>query len=167
MSTLEDILVGLNTFLQPYLSLANSHNVDYLTCDHWNTYVPEWLKSADRIDLYNLYDQHWQQTNDVEINDALQNFIEELIEWRRRIETVVYTKERFELEILSRLNDTESKQFKYKNRTFMSQKKEHEVDVLAPIINQIARLAHANAVRKGSHLSKLFFIVSLQITLDY
>ena len=153
----ENILIGLYDFLQPYLPIVNSHNVDYLIRNHWETYVPEWLKTMEPINLYDLY-EHRYETSVPPIN-PLESFIDQLVEWRRRIEQLMFTKERFENEIFQDKERFRSKRFKYANRTFMSQKKEHEVDILAPIIDQVTHVVDAHAVRNQSirHPHRLIF----------
>ena len=71
----EEILIGIRDFLQPYLPLLNSHNVDYLTCDHWNTYVPEWIRREERINLYDLFEQRYREC--LPTMNLLDEFIDE------------------------------------------------------------------------------------------
>lgn len=142
----EEILLDLCNFLQPYLPLLNTHNVDYLTRDHWTTYVPEWIRQEDEnVNLYDLYDQRYHELKPVQ--NRLDEFLDEIISWRKKIEQMIYTREDFEKKISSDKEQTEQiPTFKYTNRTFMSQKKEHEIDILAPIINQLVLLSNADAI---------------------
>jgi hypothetical protein len=139
----EEVLVGLRDFLEPYLPFLNSHNVDYLTRDHWNTYVPEWIRREERINLYDLLEQRYRESTLAK--NLLEEFIDQIVEWKKRIEKVTYTHEQFE-QVLQEQNKVESKLYKHTNRTFMSQKKEHEVEILSPVINQIANMAKADSV---------------------
>ncbi|CAF1176836.1 unnamed protein product [Adineta steineri] len=138
----EEILIGIRNFLQPYLPLLNSHNVDYLIRDHWSTYVPEWIRQEERINLYDLFSQRYQES--LSAKNRLEELIDEIIEWRKKIERVTYTREKFEEEILREKDQTKS--YKFITRTFMSQKKEHEVDILAPVINQLANMSNADSI---------------------
>lgn len=140
----EEILLGIRDFVQPYLPLLNTHNVDYLIHDHWMTYVPEWIREDERINLYDLFDQRYHECSSA--RNRLEEFIDEIVQWRRKIEQVTYTREKFEQNILQDKHKNSMKSFKYINRTFMSEKKEHEVDILAPIINQLAEISHANSI---------------------
>lgn len=155
MSKAEDVLLGLRDFLHPYLSLVNSHNVDYLTRDHWQTYVPDWIRTEERsVDLYDLYERGSRDTS-----NPLESFIDQIVQWRRRFAEVTYTRERFEKEILADEKDQhERKGYKFSNRTFMTLKKEHEVDILAPVIDQIAQMAQTEAVQ-------FVFFLALQLSL--
>jgi len=137
----EEILLGIRDFLQPYLPLLNTHNVDYLICNHWNNYVPKWIREEN---LYDLFEQRSREY--LPAKNQLEEFIDKIIEWKRKIEQITYTYEKFQQEILQDKNKNSLKSFKYTNRTFMSQKKEHEVDILAPIINQLANISHADSV---------------------
>ena len=141
----EDVLLGLRDFLRPYLSLVNSHNVDYLTRDHWQSFVPEWIRDEEEINLYDLYEQR-RQHGSLATSSALDTWLDQLIHWRRRFEEVTHTRERFEREVLTEKDQQQRKGYKQANRTFMSEKKEHEVDILAPLIEEIAQMAHAEAV---------------------
>ena len=141
---IEEILVGVRDFVQPYLPLLNSHNVDYLIRNHWNTYTPEWIREEERINLYDLFEQRYKES--LPAKTSLEQFIDEIVEWKRKIEHITYTRERFEEEILQEKNNHGGKSFKYTNRTFMSQKKEHEVDILAPFINHLANISNADSV---------------------
>ena len=142
----EKILVDIHDFLQPYLPLVNTHNVDYLIYDHWNTYVPEWIRQYQQINLYDLFEQRYKQENLLAQNQ-LEKFIDEIIKLKRQIEQITYTREKFEKDILQEKYKTQANSFKYINRTFMSQKKEHEVDILAPIIDQLANMSQSESVR--------------------
>jgi len=141
----EEILIGIRDFLQPYLPFLNTHNVDYLTRDHWNTYVPELIRQQERIDLYDLFEQRYEKC--LPVNNILDELIDKIIEWKRKIEQITYTREKFQQEILQEKDQNQAKSFKYTNRTFMSLKKEHEVEILAPIINQLANMSHADSVK--------------------
>ena len=137
----EDILCGLRDFLRPYLPLLNTHNVDYLVRDHWNTYVPEWIRRMERTNLYDALDERYQQDKSVE--NPFDELLNQMVYWRRRIEQITYTHEKFE-EIIGLRRDRPVS--KSRVRTFMSQKKEHEVDILAPVIDQIAHLSHSDSI---------------------
>jgi hypothetical protein len=137
----EEILLGIRDFLQPYLPLLNSHNVDYLIHDHWNTYVPEWIRQEERINLYEFFEQREKEY--LPAKNQFEQFIDDIIQWKRKIEQITYTRDKFEREILLEKQQTSSK---YPSRTFMSQKKEHEVDILAPIIDQLATLSQADSI---------------------
>ncbi|UJR08093.1 hypothetical protein I4U23_012370 [Adineta vaga] len=138
----EELLIGMHNFLQPYLPLLNSHNVDYLIRDHWHTYVPEWIRQEERINLYDLFEQRYQECSPA--RSLLEEFIDDIIVWRKKIEQITYTREKFQEEIL--LEKASPKSYKCISRTFMSEKKEHEVDILAPVINQIANIANAESI---------------------
>jgi len=140
----EEILIGIRDFLQPYLPLLNTHNVDYLTHDHWNHYIPEWVRQEERINLYDLFEQRYRE--DLPTKNKLEEFIDEIIQWKRKIEQITYTREKFEQEILQVKDKNQPKSYKYTSRTFMSQKKEHEVEILAPIINQLATMSDSDSV---------------------
>jgi hypothetical protein len=141
----EDILIGMHNFLLPYLPLINSHNVDYLTRDHWHVYMPESIRQSQHVDLYDLYEQRYEQS--LPVATSLDAFIDQIVQWRKRIEQVTWTRERFNNEIFADSTQQQTvKSSKYVNRTFMSEKKEHEVDILAPVIDQIATLVHADSV---------------------
>ena len=141
----EEILVGLRDFLVPYLPLVNSHNVDYLTCHHWTVYVPECVRREETtVDLYDVYEQRTRET--APATNAFEAFIDQLVQWRRRLEPVTYTHDRFEQEVLQANDRQPRKSYKYANRTFMSEKKEHEVDILAPVIDHIANMASVDSV---------------------
>ena len=138
---IEEILLGIRDFLQPYLPLLNSHNVDYLLRDHWHTYVPEWIRQEERINLYEFFEQ--REKDNLPATNQLEQLIDDIIQWKRKIEQVTYTREKFEREILLENRSISSK---YCSRTFMSEKKEHEVDILAPVIDQVATLSHADSI---------------------
>ena len=141
----EEILIGIRDFLQPYLPLLNSHNVDYLTRDHWHTYIPEWIRHAQGIDLYDLYEQRSRES--LSAKNFLEELIDEIIGWKRKIEQIIYTREKFEKEILQRNNQSEpSKSYKYINRKFMNEKKEYEVEILAPFVNELANMTNIDSV---------------------
>lgn len=140
----EEILIGIRDFLQPYLPLLNTHNVDYLTCDHWNTHVPECVRQGERIDLYELFEQRYRES--LSAKNSLEEFIDTIVEWKIKVEQVTYTREKFEYQVLQEKFNNEPKLYKRTNRTFMSQKKEHEVETLAPVINQLANMADADSV---------------------
>lgn len=137
----EEILLGLRDFLKPYLPLLNTHNVDYLIRDHWNTFVPEWIRQTERINLYDALEERYQTEKPV-IN-PLDELLDQIVYWRRRMEQITYTRERFEEEIHL---EKDRPSVKFRARTFMSEKKEHEVDILAPVIDQIARLSQSDSV---------------------
>ncbi|CAF1096028.1 unnamed protein product [Rotaria sordida] len=139
-----EILIGIRDFLQPYLPLLNTHNVDYLTCNHWNTYVPEWIRQEERIDLYDLFDQRYKES--LLAKNLLEELIDNIIKWKRKIEQITYTYEKFEEEILQKKYKNEPKLHKHTTRTFMSQKKEHEVEILAPIIDQLANMTNTDSI---------------------
>ncbi|CAF1503057.1 unnamed protein product [Rotaria sp. Silwood1] len=141
---IEEILVGIRDFLQPYLPLLNTHNVDYLTRDHWNTYVPKWIRQEERIDLYDLFEQRYREC--LPAKNFLEEFIDNIIEWKRKIEQITYTREKFEEEILQEKHKNELKSYKHITRTFMSKKKEHEVEILAPVIDQLANMASTDSI---------------------
>ncbi|CAF1210187.1 unnamed protein product [Rotaria sordida] len=119
----EEIFIGIRDFPQPYLPLLNIHNLDYLNCDHWNTYVPEWVRQEERIDFYNLFEQ---------------------LEWKRKIEQITYTRTKFEEQILQEKHKNKPKSYKKHKSNIYESKKEHQVEILAPIINQLANMTHAN-----------------------
>ncbi|CAF1004027.1 unnamed protein product [Adineta ricciae] len=138
----EDLLIGIRNFIQPYLPLLNTHNVDYLTRDHWNTYVPHWIRQAERINLYHLFEQRYRECSPAQ--HRLEELIDDIVGWKKKIEQVTYTRERFQDEILR--NKVQPKLYLCTSRTFMSQKKEHEVEILAPVIEQLANMAKAEAI---------------------
>jgi hypothetical protein len=140
----EEILIGVRDFLQPYLPILNTHNVDYLIRDHWNTYVPEWIREEERINLYDIFEQQYRES--LPAKNLLEEFIDEIVEWKRKIERITYTREKFEEEILREKDQNQPKSFKYTNRSCMSQKKEHEIEILAPTINQLANISNADSV---------------------
>lgn len=142
----EEVLLGLCDFLQRYLPLVNSHNVDYLTHDHWHHYMPSWFQGNEPIDLYQLFEQRYEQSSLPVTTSELEAFIDQLVDWRKKIERVIWTKERFDQQILSQRDKNKPKGYKYANRTFMSEKKEHEVDVLSPVIDQVACLSSAHSI---------------------
>jgi len=150
----ENILIGIRNFLQPYLPLLNSHNVDYLIHDHWNTYVPEWIRQEDRVNLYDLFEERYRES--LAAKNLLEEFIDEIVEWKRKIEQITYTRDKFEDEILQEKEKDEPKSYKYISRTFMSQKKEHEVEILAPVINQLANISNADSVNVHKYLFFFF-----------
>lgn len=137
----EEILLGLRDFLQPYLPLLNTHNVDYLVRDHWNSFIPEWMRRTEPINLYDALEERYQTEKPVA--SPLDDLLDQIVYWRRRIEQITYTRERFEEEIGL---EKDRPSFKFRMRTFMSEKKEHEVDILAPVIDQIARLSQSDSV---------------------
>ena len=98
----ENILIGIRDFLQPYLPILNTHNVDYLTRDHWNTYVPEWIRKEERINLYDLFEQRYKES--IPANNLLEEFINSIVEWKRKIEQITYTRENFEENILQHID---------------------------------------------------------------
>jgi hypothetical protein len=138
----EEILLGIRDFLQPYLPLLNSHNVDYLIHDHWNTYVPKWIQQEEDINLYELFEQHEKEY--LPAKNQFEQLINDMIYWKQKIEQIIYTREKFEQEIF--LENRREISSKYSSRTFMSEKKEHEIDILAPIIDQLANISHANSI---------------------
>ncbi|CAM4832743.1 unnamed protein product [Rotaria magnacalcarata] len=117
----EQIFLGIRDFIQPYLPLLNSYNVDYLTCNHWNTYVPDWIRQEDTVDLYDLFEKRYKETS------PANNLLEELIDQMQKYED--------ELKLL-----------KNTTRTFMSPKKEHEVEILVPITNQLANMVDIDSI---------------------
>ncbi|CAF2043682.1 unnamed protein product [Rotaria magnacalcarata] len=140
----EQILLGIRDFLQPYLPLLNSHNVDYLTCNHWNTYVPEWIRQEDTVDLYDLFEKRYKQRSPA--RHLLEELIDQIVDWKRKIEQITYTREQFEEQILPEKCENELKSLKHTTRTFMSPKKEHEVEILAPIINRLANMVNIDSI---------------------
>ena len=140
----EEILVGLRDFLVPYLPLINSHNVDYLTRHHWTVYVPECVRREPTVNLYDAYEQRYRET--APATNVFDEFIDQLVHWRRRVESVTYTHDRYEQEVLQANDRQPRKSSKCANRTFMSEKKEHEVDILAPAIDRIANMADIDSV---------------------
>jgi hypothetical protein len=141
----EEILIGIRDFLQPYFPFLNTHNVDYLTRDHWNAYVPEWIRQEERINLYDLFEQRLRGS--LPARNRLEELLDEIIQWKRKIEQITYTRDKFEQEILQEKDENPVKSDKYTRRTFMSEKKEHEVEILAPMIHQLANISHADSVK--------------------
>ncbi|CAF1315159.1 unnamed protein product [Rotaria magnacalcarata] len=94
----EQIFLGIRDFIQPYLPLLNSYNVDYLTCNHWNTYVPDWIRQEDTVDLYDLFEKRYKETSPA--NNLLEELIDQMVGWKRKIEQITYTLEQFEEQIL-------------------------------------------------------------------
>lgn len=57
-------------YLAPYLPLVNCHMVEFLTNDHWNTYLPNNLKEyLDQLDLNESLEQFWNATNSYKGNE--------------------------------------------------------------------------------------------------
>lgn len=148
----ENILLGIRDFLQPYLPLLNTHNVDYLTCDYWNTYVPEWIRQESTINLYELFEQRYR--HELPATNLLEELIDEIVQWKRKIEQITFTRDQFEKQILQEKYKDAPKSYKHTNRTFMSPKKEHEVDILAPFINQLTNMTNVDSVE----LKRSFFL---------
>jgi len=126
---LDETILALNEFLSGYLPLLNSHNVDYLTNDHWNTFVPECIRENYRdINLYN----EQISTKNIELNQFLHRFTD----FRKQIEGLTTDKSRF----------LHNQSVQSSTRIFTSQKKSHEIEILAPVIHQIAIVSNSQSV---------------------
>lgn len=117
-------------FMEPHWSWVNCHMVNYLTDNHWQTYVPKQLKeevlTSDNIE--ECIETVFWPLNDSEIS-KFPNFLQFKVSAQQHtlqnFKDVIITKEGFEQQILC-LEQHKKESIKIKE--FLTEKKRHEVN---------------------------------------
>ena len=144
MSKIQNIRVKidkLTQFLEPFKELINCHMVDVLTKNHWKTFIPEVIQSEIKCieDIKSSINFFWTQREDqedenlVEKHKSLLQFLQhsnsyqlDNFEYCLNIEKLILKLEEHKIPYEAGLN--------LKIKDFMSEKKNHEIEVAASII---------------------------------
>ncbi|XP_050546284.1 probable methyltransferase-like protein 25 isoform X8 [Daktulosphaira vitifoliae] len=127
-------------FLNPFLPIANSHVVNFITKNVWETVIPEDIKYD--MNIYgsnNLLLKFW--TNNPSTN-SLSKFVALARCYILETYPTCYFKKRDN--VLKSLDIDLNEVYKLKE--FMSAKKKHEVEILTSIINAFSELMDVNVI---------------------
>ncbi|CAF0959716.1 unnamed protein product [Didymodactylos carnosus] len=151
------VLNGICQFIHPFLPFLNSHNVDYLTDDHWNVYLPQYIRdsllSSKTEQIYDLYDNHSNASeSEMPFNKqitTLESLFDIIIYWKKQIKQLTLTSSTYkqDLDNIKHLqNDEQRKKPPANLSRFMNEKKEHEVDRLVELIAHLASVTQSDVI---------------------
>ncbi|XP_075165375.1 putative methyltransferase-like protein 25 [Haematobia irritans] len=134
-------LDGILKFMEPYWPWVNCHMVNFLTDRHWQTFVPEKVQAelSDKDDILSCIESvFWNNEQGVgEQFPELKSFLGEADGNNvSNFHEIVYTKQSYEKSILNICREEERK---ISIKEFLSEKKRHEVEITASLINDLIR----------------------------
>lgn len=147
-------LIRIAQFVGRNLEFINCHMVDFLTKDLWEKFIPKEISDEILLDVDNCLDSLKKNVRD-------SNFIH-LNKYLKRIQEVRNFSNQLELEIFENLVSVDrNNQFAFKH--FMSDKKIHEVNIMAEILDLLAKkLKISHLIDIGDGKGYLSSLLALQ-----
>lgn len=131
-SVLQGTLDGIIKYLGPFSSLINCHMVNYITDDHWRTYVPQDIQNEMQTagDIEEALDVFWDSSCSEEKSSKFPNFLRFIEEGKKFtydcLTDTWLDGTRFR-DVLREVGCTVDADDCLKIKEFMSEKKKHEV----------------------------------------
>lgn len=158
MHNLKKELDRIIDYLTPYLSLVNSHTVDFIVNDSWQSVIPEDIRTEVNSNVVsNILNDFWKSESNDNSNSVLRAFIEEAKLFELPNSKFCFDRE--ELNFTSRLSTKNA----VKITEFMSNKKLHEVECMGEFVAEVASISSVSlTVDIGSGKGYLTSVLTLQ-----
>lgn len=154
MENLKEELDRVVTFLQPYLSLANSHTVDFIVNDSWRCITPDDIRiKVDSNNVQNVLKDFWY--HELDRKCPIHQFLEEAKKYV--LESTSFCVNLEKLSLCTRKENI------VKVTEFMSDKKQHEVEIMSQFVADVASSSNTSLIVDiGSGKGYLTSVLALQ-----
>lgn len=155
MDILKEELDRVLNYIQPYLTLANTHTVDFIVNDTWQQVVPNYIKiPTESNGVRNILRAFYNNESSAE---SIKHFIQEADKYELKHSRFYKHREK-----LNFASDEKSKP-SVKITEFMSVKKLHEVESMSQFVANISSLSDTSLIVDiGSGKGYLTSVLALQ-----